>query len=102
MNNARFMTELHNNALQLASRYSRTLEQLVEVFEQVRYVLPRFESYASRFPLKQHKQLETTLAEYHIELINICDTVIKFYKKHPLRKPALIFVSKFTSASYAV
>ncbi|KAJ4416303.1 hypothetical protein N0V82_006833 [Gnomoniopsis sp. IMI 355080] len=74
-----------DKALQLAARYSRTLEQIVEVFEKIDDVLPRFESYASYFPLRLHKQLETTLAKYHIELINICGIVIKFYKKHPFR-----------------
>lgn len=59
----------------------------MELFEQVEFARPRFETYISRFSPSLHKQLEHTLIRYHIELIGICLDGIKFFKRSPFRKP---------------
>lgn len=76
-----------NEVFQIAVRYSKGLEQLVEIFEQVELVRPRFETYISRFSPSLHKQLEHTLVLYHIELVGICLDGIKFFKRSPFGKP---------------
>lgn len=72
--------------LQIAARYSKGLEQLVEVLEEVHRVRPRFEAYASRFFPSSHKQLELALVSYHIELLRIFGDAIAFFKRGPFRK----------------
>ncbi|KAJ4386491.1 hypothetical protein N0V93_009388 [Gnomoniopsis smithogilvyi] len=85
--------------VEIAARYSKSLEQLVEVFEQIERVLPRFEAYASRFDLISHARLEITLIDYHIELIGICLDGIKFFKKNPFRN---FLCSSFIPLKYQV
>lgn len=71
--------------IELATRHSKYLDEILSAFELFDRDIPRFHHYTGRYGLRQLKpSLTKALVHYYAGLIGICQDSIRFLRNHPL------------------
>ncbi|UZP45158.1 hypothetical protein NXS19_012970 [Fusarium pseudograminearum] len=78
--------------LELAAGHSAVLESIVDTFEQMERVLPRFQCYVEEYisPSPTITHLRDAIRRYYQELIDQCQDYIRFLKASPLKNFLLL------------
>lgn len=81
---------------QLAIGHSAVLESIVDTFEQMERVLPRFQCYVEDYvsPSSTITHLRDAIRRYYQELIDQCQDYIRFLKSSPLSTYVFAFVQR--------
>ncbi|KAK1758829.1 hypothetical protein QBC47DRAFT_457232 [Echria macrotheca] len=69
--------------LEVAARYRRSLEHVVEALDTARCTLPRLEVYAAILRKGPYQSLEESLIKIYVEFLGICQDFIAFFTRSP-------------------
>jgi hypothetical protein len=86
---------------QLAVRHSKTLESIVDSFEQFDQCLPRFQYYIEAFgSWHSTERFRRSVVRYYAELIKQCQEALHFLRSNQISKEGKHYYSRISRLNY--